>query len=175
MPEAGESPDAALYDTWDPTQSAPLSTEEMGLGAPSSEPTELPQFDERYKEDLNGLLFLGALKKSFTWLGHTFVIRTITIGEIADIGVIAAKYRDTDFNAKAYQAATVAACLVSVDGKPLPVMPITNAPEDSNLQAKFDYVLRRWFAPVTDVVFTEFLELEARARDLLEELGKASG
>jgi hypothetical protein len=175
MPEGESPPDAALYDTWDPTQSAPLSTEEMGLGAPASTPTELPQFDERHKEALNGLLFLGALKKSFDWLGHTFAIRTITIGEVAEIGVIASRYRDTDFIAKAYQAATVAACLISVDGKPLPVMPVTNAPDDTNLQAKFDYVLRRWFAPVTDVVFTEFLELEARSRDLLEELGKASG
>jgi hypothetical protein len=175
MPLDEESPDAAMYDRWDPTESSPLSTAEKGLGAPQPEADTAPRFDDRYKEPLTGLLFLGALKKNFTWLSHTFTIRTLTIGEYAEIGVVAARYRETDFAAKAYQAATVAACLISVDGKPLPVMPVTNGMDDTNLQAKFDYVLNRWFSPVTDVVFTEFLELESRLRELLDELGKPSG
>jgi len=56
--------------------------------------------------------------------GHRFVIRT-HVGEYAEIGG-RRRYRDTDFAAKAYQAATVAACIISVDGKDLPVMPISN-------------------------------------------------
>src|SRR5882757_1926480 len=177
MPVSEEpSPDKAMYDTLDPTLVAPLSGLESGDEvAPAPTETEIPRFDDRYRDDLNGLLFLGALKKSFEWMGHRFVIRTLNVGEYAEIAVAAGRYRDTDFAAKAYQAATVAACIISVDGKDLPVMPISNGENDTNIAARFEYVMYRWFAPTIDYVFTQFYELESTVRELIDELGKPSG
>lgn len=172
---APEQPgETAVYAAYDPTEQDPLTDAETSPETPAPEPAE-PSFDERYREDLHGLLFLGALLKKFSWLGHDFVIRTLQTGEYAEVALVAARYRDTDFAARAYQAATVAACLVSVDGQDLPVMPLTNEPNDTNINARFEYVIKRWFPPVMDRVYTEFYELEVRQRQVLEEMGKRSG
>lgn len=171
-----EQPDAARYDVLDPTLTQPLTDVELHPEEHTEDEDEAPpHFDDRYKDGLHGLLFLGALQKKFSWLGHTFVIKTLTVGEYAEIAVVAARYRDTDFAARAYQAATVAACLVSVDGKDLPVVPLSNEDNDTNINARFDYVIKRWFPPITDRVFTEFYELEVKQKEILDELGKASG
>jgi hypothetical protein len=175
MPLDEEAPDAAVYDTLDPTLDQPLTPQERRPSVPAEEDDTPAHFDDRHKDDLHGLLYLGALKKKFTWLGHTFVIRTIPVGDIAEIAVVASRYRDTDFAAKAYQAATVAACLITVDGRELPTIPITNNVDDTLIQAKFDYVMNRWFSPTIDRVFTEYWELEVKQKEILEAMGKASG
>lgn len=167
-----EEPDAVLYDTLDPTAIDPLSEIER-TGAAESTESEVPKFDDRYVEPLQGMLFLGALKTRFSYCGHDFVIRTLVTGEYAEIAVVAQRYVGTNFEGKAYQAATVAACLVSVDGKDLPVMPVSN--DQSNVSARFDYIMRRWHPPIVDYVFSRFYELEAKVRELIDELGKPSG
>jgi hypothetical protein len=171
--EEGQGPplESALYDTFDPRVIHPRSAED--LQQHESTLSAEPAFDPRYAEDLTGLLFLGALKKQFDWMNHSFVVRTLLQGEYAEIGVVAARYRDTDFAAKAYQCAVVAACLVSVDGKDLPVVPTGS--ETTGLEEKFRYLLYHWFPFTIDAVYTEFLELEARTAEVLNEMGKASG
>ena len=36
------------------------------------------KFDERCREPFEGLLFLGALQREFDYIGHKFVIRSLT-------------------------------------------------------------------------------------------------
>lgn len=173
MPVSEEpSPDQAMYDTLDPTLTAPLAETERDGTSASSE-TPIPRFDDKYKDPLHGLLFIGALKKKFSWLGHEFVIKTLHNRDYGDVALCASPYRETEFFGKAYQTATVAACIISVDGQPLPTMPVLNT--QTEIQAKFDYVMDRWHSPVIDYVFTQFWELESVVRELIDELGKPSG
>src|SRR5690606_3529884 len=121
-----------------------------------------------------GLLYIGRLTDDFYWLGHHFVIRTLTMGEIIEVGLLHKEYAGSLADVKAYQAAVVAGCVVSVDGKPLP-MPLTNDPQDTELINKFQYVLRSWYPPTLDVVYERYLLLEARANQVIEAMGKAQG
>ena len=139
---------------------------------PSLEP--LPTFDERVKQDFEGLMYLGYLEDEFTWAGHRFRIRTLYSGEIIEAGLLHKPYRGSLADAKAYQAAIVAACTVSVDGHPMPI-PITNEPTDTALRNRFNYVMKKWFPPTLDAVYEQYLLLESRVLKVLDAMGKAPG
>ena len=141
----------------------------------SEEPPEPPpEFDSRYREEFEGLLYLGKLNHRFSWAGHRFVIRTLTSGDITEIGLLHKPYRDTVGETKAYQALVVAACIETVDGKALP-LPITNQAEDTMLVNRFEYVLRVWFPPTLDAVYEQYLILETKVEEALKAMGKVQG
>src|SRR5690606_21537006 len=121
----------------------------------------IPEFDPRFREDFEGLLYLGRLTDSFTWLGHRFTIRTLTTGEVLEVGLLHRPYVNSYADVKAYQAAVVAACVEQVDGQPMP-MPITNEVTDTESLTRFQYVLRAWFPPTLDAIYERYLLLERR-------------
>lgn len=139
----------------------------------SSESIDLPEFDPRFRQDFEGLLYLGYLEDDFHWMGHHFVLRTYNTNDVLEIGLLHAKYAGTMGDAKAWQALVCAASVVSVDGKSLP-RPISNEPEDTELANKFRYILK-WFPLTIDAVYEKSLELEMRVRQVLDAMGKASG
>jgi hypothetical protein len=147
-------------------------------GAPEPGPEEeaepLPEFDPRHKDAFRGLIYVGALSDRFDWLGHEFHIRTLTTGELAEVALLAAKYRDTEAALKAWQGALVAACTISVDGDPIAV-PLTSEPGDTAVSAKFRYVMDKWFPPVLDVIYQRYVQLEFTTREVIEAMGKAPG
>lgn len=134
----------------------------------------LPEFDPRYRDELVGLLFLGRLKETFTYCGHQIAIRTLTTEDLAKIGLLIKSYDGTTaFNA-VYQAAFVAASLVTVDGKPLPVASLTLDDADA-LDLRFQYVLRQYMPPVREHFYNKAFALEVTSRNVLAAMGKASG
>lgn len=155
-----------------PSSSAPGSGD--AVEDTTSEPVQLPEFDPKYRDPLLGLLYLGALTDEFDWLGHHFKIRTLTTGELAEVALLAKPYADSEAALKAWQAAIVAACVMTVDDQPLAV-PLTSEVDDSLVRAKFRYVMTKWFPPVLDVVYTRYVGLEYTVRDVIEAMGKASG
>lgn len=130
-------------------------------------------FPEESREDFTGLMFLGALQDTFEWLGHTFVIRTITTNEAIEVGLIHKRYRGSLAEVKAYQAACVAACVVSVDGKELP-MPISTRADDSPVENRLRVVLD-WYPTTIDTVYDAYLSLESRAVEVMNAMGEATG
>lgn len=134
----------------------------------------LPEFDPKVREEFTGLLYLGKLSDKFFWLGHEFVIRTITTDEILEVGLIAKKYADTLADVKAYQAALVAACVVTVDGRPLP-SPLTVDPSDTALLNRFQYVIKNWYPSALNAVYEQYLLLEAKVERVLDAMGEAPG
>lgn len=133
----------------------------------------LPEFDPKVRQDFEGLLYLGRLTHKYHYLGHEFVIRTITTGETLEIGLLHKPYADTMGDIKAYQAALAAACVVTVDGRPLPA-PLTVDASDTALLNRFEYVLRSWFPTVIDMVYEQYLILEDRVRQVMEAMSLAS-
>lgn len=146
-------------------------TAETGDASETEEP--LPEFDPRYREDFDGLLYLGCLSNEFEWLGHKFLIRTLSVDETLEIGLITEPYEGTMSAPKAYQAAVVAACTVKVDGRPLPI-PLTDDPADSVLRNRMEAV-KRWFPPTLDRIYEEYILLEDRVAKVLDAMGKVSG
>lgn len=148
-------------------------------GAASSEEGEdgeppLPQFDPRYREAFEGLLYLGRLEETFRMWGHTFVIRTLTTEQLAEIGQIVKPYDGTRTGNAVYQAAVVAASVVSVDGRALP-SGIT-VDDSSDLAAvRFPYVMKQWMPPVREAVYNRTFALELQSRKVLAAMGEASG
>lgn len=167
-PEVEQETDVE-YGTFDPYE-RPLP--EDTPAADGTEATSL--FDDRFKEPFQGLAYLGALTKSFEWLGHKFVIRTLTQDEELASALLIKEWEGTPGSQRAFVTAMVALCVESVDGQPLPT-PISEGNSYAWAYQKFNFVKARWFPTTIDAVYVEYLALEQKAREVVEEMGKASG
>lgn len=162
------------------TDSAQESTEPQQAteteASPEAEPSEdeLPEFDPQFRQDFEGLLYLGKLTDSFTWLGHDYVIKTLETGKLLAIGLLHKEYANSLADVKAYQSLIVAASMVSLDGKSLPKPVTTDHDDEEELREAFRYVLR-WFPPTIDYIYSKVMELEARVTAVIEAMAKARG
>ncbi|MEU9405608.1 hypothetical protein AB0E08_07875 [Streptomyces sp. NPDC048281] len=162
------------YGTFDPADrpGRKAATPEAKPTLTAEDGTELPSFDERYTEAFEGLMFLGSLTKSFSWLGHEFVIRTLGVDEQLAVAQVTAKYKDGG-EQLAYVAAVVAMAIVTVDGEELP----TPIGEDQQLaewaHRRFAFVKANWFQATINQVFQTYLELEDTVSKVVDAMGKA--
>lgn len=179
-------PDVVAQVSPEPTSTVPrgpsVTTPDLDLEphrdaaeeAEDQEETEpLPEFDPKHRLDFEGLLYLGALTDEFSYLGHKFLIRTLTTNEVLEVGLLHKPYADSLGDVKAYQAALVAACVIKVDGQSLP-LPITNDVSDTPLANRFQYVREHWFPPILDAIYERYLLLERRVDDALRAMGNPS-
>lgn len=181
-PQPAEFPrDDAEYGYWDPTSNAvqPLSpqpsSDAPADGGTSEQTAEPPiKFNQKWLDEFEGLLYIGALTSSFRWLGHKFVVRTLKTDEVIETGLLIKEYVGTPGEPKAYQCAVLAAAVLSVDGRELPI-PISGAPEDTQLRNRFDYIMRNWFAPTIDMAYSRYLACEYKAREVIDAMVKALG
>lgn len=175
-----EQPEPSLDAEYlDPTEGMefvpydPAEATEIPLGTPlgAAEETEnkTGPFDERYKEDFEGLAFLGALEARFDYIGHRFHIRTLTTDEILAVARIVKDFEGTIGDAKAYATAMVALSVVSVDGKGLP-HPYEESTDYAWAYERFNYVKAKWFPFTIDYVYERYLLLENRVRNVLIEM-----
>ena len=136
---------------------------------------ELPQFDPKYIKDFEGLNYLGALTSQFEWLGHKFVIRTLTTDEYLAVADLMSAYKDGIGAPRAYATAVAALCIETIDEQYLP----TPVQEETRGYAwayqRFNYIKSHWYPYTIDRVYEQFLLLESRAEKVLESMGNASG
>ena len=130
-------------------------------------------FPEESKLAFEGLFYIGMLRSTPTWAGHSFVIRTITSDEALEVGLVAARWRDTAAESRAYGTALVAACLESIDGKPVPSSILADG--TSPVQYRFDWVKQKLHPPVVDYLYEEYRKLEVKVEEVLAAMGKAGG
>jgi hypothetical protein len=169
------SPAPGFGDTSGADGESQEAPQDSGGGEEEEAPEEdLPEFDPKHRQEFEGLLYLGRLQETFRLWGHTFVIKTLTTEEVAEIGLIIKPYRDSAGYNAVYQSATVAACVVTVDGKPLP-QTIEIDTKDELRNVRFPYVLRNWMPPVREAVWNRYFNLELTVRRVLDALGEASG
>ncbi len=162
-----EGMDFRSYDPAEATE-IPQGTP-LGTGK-DSENEESGPFDPRYKEDFEGLAFLGALEARFSFIGHKFCIRTLATYELLAVGKIVKDYEGTMGMTKAYATAMVALATVSVDGIGLP-MPIGESGNDLDWAfQRFDYVAAKWWPFTVDYVYERYLLLESRTNAVLTEM-----
>jgi hypothetical protein len=132
------------------------------------------EFDPRYKDPFNGLLYLGHLEETLTIWGHSFRISTPTQLEKMQVGQIHKPYVGTLASEIAYQTILVAAYLVSVDHQELP-RPVTNDPKENAVADRFRWVAENLRPPVIDQLFSKCLVLEGEVGKVLRAMGEAQG
>lgn len=139
----------------------------------------LPTFDMRHADAFNGLTFLGAMTSRFSWLGHDFVIRTLTQDELLQPPLLIKEWQGTVGEPKAYTTAMAAMCIVTIDGNELPI-PLGNQPGRQNVdlawaQLRFDYARKNWFQFTIDRIYSEYLDLENKVSEVIQAMGEAYG
>jgi len=178
QPSSGDEIDAEYGDPYDGITFAPFNPTEavsVPLGTPlgtgqDTENSSPGVFDDHYKDDFEGLMFLGALQAQFSYIGHKFNIRTLSVDELLAAAIITKRYEDTIGANRAYATAMVALCTVSVDGIGLPA-PIGEGDESYAWAfERFDYVKAKWFPYTVDYVYERYLLLEDRVRNVLVEM-----
>lgn len=133
---------------------------------------ELPKFSDKFKNDFEGLLYVGKIVRSFKWMGHSFRIRTPYTHELLEIGLLHQPYIGTISDIKAYQSLVLAAVLVSVDGQSLP-LPIDDTL--SHLEAKAKFINEHWYPWTVDALYEQYAILDAQIQQVIDNMGKASG
>jgi hypothetical protein len=134
-------------------------------------------FDEpklaEWERDLHGLLTLGYLCATFEWCGHTIRIKTLNTDEELILSLIVQQWEATIGGAKAYATAICGIAVQSVDGQPMPSPLGDQGDRDRWALERFNYA-RRWFPWTIDAIYNHYLLLEARVKEVLLNLGKAS-
>jgi hypothetical protein len=181
-PQAKESPepqtDEEGFAPFDLAQARPsifdpVPEEEVGPLL-DEEGNRLPEFDPRYRDDFHGLAFIGSLSREFEWLGHKFVIRTLTVDELLAVTLLTKEYDQTMGAGLAYRTAMVALATQKVDGSDLPVPVAADSNDFAWAYQRFNYVKARWFQFTIEAVYLKYLELEMKTTSVVEAMGKAS-
>lgn len=120
------------------------------------------------KTDVENLLINGSISTEVSLAGHTFTLRTLTIGEELTIAEICQAYEGNFAQAKAIATATVAAALETVDGRPL-MHKI--GPDGSNIiRQKFQYIRSKWYWIIISELYEHYTLLLDRQINAFQEV-----
>jgi hypothetical protein len=150
----------------------PAAAQEPVTPQADGSPLEFGEVNDQWRADFHGLLYLGQLTASFEWMGHKIVIRTLTSDEELIIAAMIKEWDQTIAATKAYAVAVCALAVMFIDNQPMPAPLGENGSRDLWARERFSYALR-WYDPTIKAIFNRYLELEARVREVLEEMGKA--
>lgn len=120
------------------------------------------------RTDIENLLINGSISEEVEIAGHFFVIRTLKIGEELAIAEICREYEGGIAEAKALAAATVAASIETIDGRPL----MRNLGPDvkNNIRQKFAYIKNKWYWTIISELYQHYLILIDRQIGAFQEL-----
>lgn len=122
------------------------------------------------RQDIENLLTVGHISKEIGVAGHTFVMRTLKIGEELAIADACKEYDGTFAHAKALATATVAAAIESIDGRPL--MRSLGPDQSQNIRQKFSYIKNKWYWAIINELYEEYTLLLDRQIIAFGELRK---
>jgi hypothetical protein len=120
--------------------------------------------------DTVSLLNLGKLVARTEVHGHEVILRTLTIDEELEVGLLVHQYEGTDVWGRAVATANVAASIESIDGKPLIG---SLGPGENGTLRKFDYIRKNMYWPVIKMIYEEaYIPLMERQIESLDEFRK---
>lgn len=120
------------------------------------------------RTDIENLLINGSISVEVQLAGHSFVLKTLTIGEELTIAEICKAYEGNFAQAKAIATATVAAALESIDGRPL--MHKLGPDELSTIRQKFQYIRSKWYWIIISELYEHYTLLLDRQITAFQEL-----
>jgi len=130
-------------------------------------------FPDEWKLPFQGLLLIGKLEGEFDWLGHHFLIRTLTTNEILEVGLVTARYQGSSGESWAYMTAIAGTCLVSIDRQPMPFPMVQTGA--SEVQSRFDWARTSLYQPAIEEVYKQFAVLQAKVDEVVAQMGKSFG
>lgn len=145
--------------------------ERSSVGDEEVEWVEEPeQPEEPISQEVIGLLNLGSLTTNMEVRGHEVRLRTLTMDEELEVGLLIQPYRDTEWQGRALATGLVAASIQAVDGKPLVE---ALGPNENTLRRRFDYVRKNMYWPVIRVLYEEgYIPLVEQQVQALKEFRK---
>lgn len=129
----------------------------------------LAEFDPRWQDEMEGLLYVGRVTHEFNLAGHRITIATPEAQESLKAGMLIKQYQETVGALRALTLAALATCLVKVDGHTLPRGIMADGSDD--LEARFAWV-SKLHTSVVDGIYREYEDLEIRVQEAIESLGK---
>ena len=130
----------------------------------------VPKFDLKHRLNFEGLLYIGKISRNVKWAGHEFVIRTMKVDEILEVGQLHKPYVGTVSDVKAWQALTLAAVVETVDSQPI-AFPIGEG--QSMIESKFHYIRSNWYPWTLDKLYEQYLVLDAQVTEVINARGEA--
>src|SRR5687767_8220248 len=103
-------------------------------------------------DEVLGLLHLGRLSSSMKIRGHDVRLKTLTMDEELEVGLLIQPFSNTEWQGRALATGLVAASIETVDGKPLVE---ALGPGEQTLRRKFDYVRKNMYWPVILALYEE--------------------
>jgi hypothetical protein len=129
------------------------------------------EFDPKIYDDVEGLLYLGYLTSDIEVFGHTFTIKTLRRGERLACSLLVKDYDESFGMGDAIEAVYVAACILTLDGRPLSAALSADEERDpiQRIRANFERVVK-WYDPVIESIYLEFSNLLLRQAQAFSEL-----
>lgn len=131
----------------------------------------LAQFDPRWIDEMEGLLFVGRVTHEFNLGGHKITIATPEANDSLRAALLIKQYQDTAGALRALTIAAIATCLVKVDGHVLPRGIMADGSDD--LEARYNWV-SRLHTSVIDGIYQEYEALEIKVNAAIVSLGKGA-
>jgi hypothetical protein len=130
------------------------------------------EFTDEEEVQFLDLLQLGKLEETIEFLGHTFVISTLTMEEEIELGRTLERYQTMPTHTQAFMACVVAAGLRSVDGEPLHY-PLGKISVAEDIRRKFN-VIKKYYPTTIAYIYDQTKLLDAKLAPLWAKLGKES-
>ena len=137
------------------------------LAEPKDAGGEWTSFNSRWRNEFEGLAYLGHLEGEVKIPYHAFTVRTLTTGEKIRVVALVREHEQSIGYARAYRAAIVAAALTLVDGKPL----LVGQKNLDVIPQRYRYITDNWYDYVIDILYDKVNELEGQVLEVLKELG----
>ena len=148
-----------------------VATPEQEVAAAGEEVTELSGEERSWFETL---LTVGRRSRTISVMGHEVVIQNLNTDDDLRIGMFCKEFQGAPpADSRAYQLATCAAGIKSVDGKPL-YQPLGAADDQEMFDQKI-IRLRQYYPVVITQIYREILSLDGEFMELAQKLGKLKG
>ena len=158
-----------------------IPPKEPNLGAPPPPvdpdirpPEPFVSFGDEERKWFDTLLTVGRRSKTISVFGHEVVIQNLNTDDDLRIGLACKEFQGAvPADARAYQVATCAAGIRSIDGQPL-YQPLG----ETDPQEMFDQKmarLRQYYPVVITQIYREILALDGEFIELAQKLGKLVG
>ena len=125
-------------------------------------------FPQEHMEPLRGLLFLGKLENEVFYGGHSFLLRTLTEGELLRVGQLCKPYVGTMAESESRRMYVVAAAIEMVDGQSI-VRPYKDGEDLIYTKSR---EVRQWYPAVISFLFDEYIKLEKTSIEVSNALKK---
>lgn len=148
-----------------------IATAEEEIAAEGEVVTELSEEERGWFETL---LTVGRRSRTISVMGHEVVIQNLNTDDDLRIGLFCKEFQGAPpADSRAYQLATCAAGIKSVDNMPL-YQPLGQADEQEMFDQKLAR-LRQYYPVVITQIYREILALDGEFMELAQKLGKLKG